>query len=490
MTALIALLLPVSATAAPEPATDDTLTTAVFDTPAPNKKPRKTPKPNRPDRTLPPTVAPTLVLGAAPVSLPPAREAIVVGYREPGVLGQLPLLLAQLKDYYGEAGFGAVTVVEVNDTLRDLKNGDLDFAVIPSRDAFKAFRDDPSVRAVAGYQNYGGKKGRFGGDLLVARPGLIADGPTTIIAFLSAYIRALQDLSDPGSAAEALSLIQAGDLAVQPNVAQDWEKKIAAFAPFDGGFGALAEEGGIGELAAYLANKKGKEPALNDFIAAQTLNIAQALLELPSNPDAGLVGVPTLTDISIGLQLSDESPSPVVVADAAGYFIDAGFETVEIMDVEQPLLGLLNGGLDFVVVDAVDAAEGASQGLPLAAIAGHQNYAADGTYGGDLVLATTDLLDTDSSTATAFLIAYLQGLNDLKDSVNAAGFAPHDGGFGVRDEGGGTAELGAYLAQEMGQEPDLDGLIDSGTLEFAQAWWGLPANPTDAPSDAPEEEAA
>ncbi|MFV2065100.1 MAG: hypothetical protein ACC726_16540, partial [Chloroflexota bacterium] len=107
--------------------------------------------------------------------------------------------------------------------------------------------------------------------------------------------------------------------------------------------------------------------------------------------------------------------------------------------------------------------------------------AADGTYGGDVVLATTDLLETDTSTATAFLIAYLEGLADLQDSVNATGFAPHDGGFGARDLGGGTAELDAYLAQEVGQPPDLDGLIDAHALEFAQAWWGLPANPTDAP---------
>jgi hypothetical protein len=111
-----------------------------------------------------------------------------------------------------------------------------------------------------------------------------------------------------------------------------------------------------------------------------------------------------------------------------------------------------------------------------------------------VLVTTTDMLADDATTASAFLIAYLQGLADLADSANATGFAPHDGGFGARDEGGGTAELSAYLAGILDGEPVLDALIDDEVLRFAQSWWGLPANPTDSAATAdpadPVEEAA
>ena len=165
------------------------------------------------------------------------------------------------------------------------------------------------------------------------------------------------------------------------------------------------------------------------------------------------------------------------MAQEAGYFEDAGFESVTVIDVEEPMLGLLNGELDFAVSDVVDAADGTSQGLPIAAIAGHENYPG-GTYGGDVVIATADLLEVDPSTASAFLIAYVRGLQDLAATDAAAGFSPYDGGFGDRAQAGGTGELSEYLAGVQGEAPDLDALIDASALEYAQAWWGLPANPT------------
>ena len=214
-------------------------------------------------------------------------------------------------------------------------------------------------------------------------------------------------------------------------------------------------------------------------MATHTLNIAQAWAGLAPNPDAGLAGPPGIADISIGLPMVDEG-SPILVAQEQGYFEDAGFESVEVIDVEQPLLGLLNGELDFGIVDMVDASDGASQGLPAATIAGHRNYTGDGVFGGDVVLVTVDMLESDSTTATAFLIAYIQALQDLAADPAAAPYAPFDGGFGSADVAGGVGEMRAYLADALGAEPDLDVSVKPRTLHFAQAWWGLPANPAKA----------
>ncbi len=361
-----------------------------------------------------PVSGPELVLGATPQAFVPARDSLAVGYYEPGLAGQLPLVVAQLSGYFEDAGFQDVTLVETKSAQRDVQSGGLDFAVAPARSSFKAWYDDPQAPAVAGYRNYGGNRGAFGGDLLLAAPGLVEHEPATVIAFLGAYIRALQDLSDPETSADALALIEASDLAVPSTLVSDWEDELAAFAPFDGGFGSYADASGYGELLDYLARRRKQEASFDAFVADHSLNIAQASVGLHPNPDAGLVGPPSITQISVGVPASaDGSADPVQIAEREGYFTDAGFESVEIMDIEEPLLGLLNNQLDFAVVDSVDAADGASQGLPAVAIAGHRNYGPDGAYGGDVVLTTSDLVEVDRSTASAFLIAYLRALQDL-----------------------------------------------------------------------------
>jgi ABC-type nitrate/sulfonate/bicarbonate transport system substrate-binding protein len=371
-----ALLLPTAALAAPSPGDVGARADAAFDTPKPTRKPRKTPKPTKPTKTQKPTAAPivpALILGAEPATLSPNGDDFTVGYHESGILGQLPLLLAQLAGYYDDAGLGSVTIVEVPEPRDDLRAGDLDIAVMPTRAAFNAFTQEPTTPAIAGFRNYAGKNGRYGGDVLLATPGLVEQEPATVIAFLTAYIRALQDLSDPESAAAALALIQASDLAVGPKLVRRWRKEVKAFDTFDGGFGRFGADGGLGGLADLIAGKNGDEPDLDAFIADHTLNIAQAGLGLGLNPGQSLVGPPTIADITVGLLMSELTPSPIEVADSSGHFIAAGFDSVDVVDIEQPLLGLLNGELDFAVVDAVDAADGAAQGLPLAAIAGHQN---------------------------------------------------------------------------------------------------------------------
>lgn len=497
MIVILVLLLPSSALAVGVPDRDDVSATQTLDTPAPanpDRTPRPTREPNQPARTASPDAEPVagapLFLGAAPVTIDPVRSALSVGYYESGVIGQLPLLVAQLSGYFADAGFDEVTIVETKAALRDARRGDLDFAVAPAADAFKSFMNQSQAPAVAGFQNYGGKKGKFGGDLIIASPGLVEHEPATVIAFLSAYIRALQDLSDPETSAEALALIQDSDLAVLPSVARKWDAEVAAFAPFDGGFGSYADASGYGELEGLLVGKPKQAKSFDPFLAAHTLNIAQASVGLGANPDAGLVGPPSVTSIRVGLPMGIEDvSSPINVADAAGYFLDAGFVDVEVMDVEQPLLGLLNGELDFGVVDAVDAADGASQGLPAVAAAGHANYGPDGSYGGDVLLATTDMLDVDASTASAFLIAYLRALQDLA-TADATTFAAFDGGFGAAENAGGFGEMTTYLEDQLGEPPALDALIEPRVLEFAQAWWGLPANPTSAEAPAVPEAVA
>ncbi len=456
-------------------------------TPAPTSEPRPT-ETSRPERMEAPTDAPATPQAPVPVPVPPDRTSLIVGYREPGILGQLPFIVAQLSGYFTDVGFSSgVTIVEVPDPLRDVSEGSLDIAVVPSRSAWELYDNDPSVPAVAGFRNYDREGGAYGGDLLVARPGLVEDEPATLIAFLSAYTRALQDLADPGSASETLALIQGSVYGVPPDLAADWQTQVARFAPFDGGFGSVEETDGYGELAAWLA-QGGEEPDLDGFVADHTLNVAQAQQGIGPNPDAGLAGAPSLADISVGLPLADSATSPILVAQAQGYFEAAGFASVEVVDVEEPLLGLLTGELDFAVTDVTDAMDAVNQGLPLAVIAGHEN-APGGTYGGDVLIATTDLLEAEGSTVSAFLIAYLEGLRDMAATDAGASFAPHDGGFGDRSIEGGTGQLREYLAGVEGEEPDLDALIDQEVLQFAQAWWGLPANPVPG-ATAPSEEGA
>ena len=130
------------------------------------------------------------------------------------------------------------------------------------------------------------------------------------------------------------------------------------------------------------------------------------------------------------------------------------------MEVEAPLLGVLNGELDLAIMPSTDVADGVAQGLPLVALAGHANHAADGSYGGSMLVTSADRLSQEPSTIGAFLIAYVRGLQELADDPAALAFAPFDGGFGARDDEGGIGELSTYLTTLTGSEPDLQALIE------------------------------
>jgi hypothetical protein len=358
-----------------------------------------------------------------------------------------------------------------------------------AREAAAGVAREPGLQIVAGYRNQPAD-GDYEGDVLVAAPGLVADEPGTVLAFLHAYIRALRDLADADS--DAIEILEGTDIAVDPEVAADWATALSVYAPFDGGFGDVEDEDGLGQLAAYLSGEGDDEPDLGALIAEHTLAIAQLGAGVPPNPVNDLAGAPGIADLSVGL--SGDVDGPIARALDEGYFEDAGFTSVDVVDVGEPLLGVLQGELQLGVMDSLDAADGSAQGLPLRAIAGHANYTSDGTYGGDLLAASADTVAQEGSTLSAFLIAYVRALRDLAAQESDADFAPYDGGFGARDQGGGLGELRAYLADGLGDDVDLDALVDERVLEYAQAWWGLPANPTAgaaaaaAASAAPEED--
>jgi ABC-type nitrate/sulfonate/bicarbonate transport system substrate-binding protein len=479
---LLALLVPTAALAVATPPRSTGDQAATFETPA-----KPTPRPAKPQRTARPTKAPSKTAKPEPTAvpaslLPPARSALTIGYQDDGVLGQAPLQLALAAGYFDEVGLTDVVLVAApQDAVDDVLAGDLDIAVVGAMQAEAANVAEPGLRAIAGYQNYQGEAGAYGGDLLLATPGLVADEPSTIGAFLDAYIRALQDLSAADTANAALATLQAGGVAIDPDVAARWPELVAAYAPFDGGFGDPSIDGGLGELDEFLTVDQDNPADLDALIAQAPLNLAQSQLDILSNPESPFMSAPT-PEISIALPMQDGLVSPIVAAQDAGYFGDAGFTSVEIVDIEQPLLGVLTGEVDFGVVSLVDAADGITQGLPIQAIAGHQNYALDGSYGGDVVIATSDLISNEPAAVAAFLTAYVRALQEDASADDGAPFAPFDGGFGMRASGAGLAELSTYVQEALGSAVDLDALIAVPPLEYVQTSLGLPANPASRPA--------
>ena len=459
---LILIAVPLTVTATPERPDD-------------GPRPQRTPRPDRPDRTPRPDRSAAPVVEPGPWLVEP-RTAIQVAYSDPSVLARAPLLVASLAGYFTGAGLEEVTIIEVRDPLAAVRDGDVDFAIVDTSDAAEAVAEDPSApRLLAGHRDTASDDG----DAIVAKPGLVANEPATAIAFLTAYIRGLQDLSDPETAADALALIEATELTLDPEVADGWDDSVAAYGPFDGGFGPLDDEGGLGALGSFLESA-GIAVDAETLVDAVPLNIAQSNLGLDTNPASALAGGPGLTDVTVGMSGGVAGGGPIVAADEGGHFEDAGFTSVEVTDVEQPLAGLTLGELDFAVLPAAEAADAIAQGLPIVAIAGHRNYATDGSYGGDVLVTSTDQLTSEGPTVAAFLSAYIRGLRDLAESETGSAFAPHDGGFGDRAQDGGLGELSAYLTDALGAAPDLGAVVAAGPITFAQAGLGLPANPTDA----------
>jgi ABC-type nitrate/sulfonate/bicarbonate transport system substrate-binding protein len=390
-------------------------------------------------------------------------------------VGQAPFLAADAADTFTDAGFDDVTLVPTDDPLADLQSGALDLAVLDAEEARNANATQPALRVVAGYRNYAGDDGAYGGDVLAATPGLVADEPATVAAFLHAYLGGLRQLDGPKKAAKALARVESAGVELDRDQEEAWGAAASAFAPFDGGFGSVRDEDGWGELREYLAPDDVEIADLTGLVAQPALNIGQASLGWKANPVAA--GAPEVTEVTVGMPASTGDAGPIALAAQEGHFADVGLSSVEVVDIEEPLLGVLQGELDFAIVDAADAADGAAQGLPLVALAGHRNRADDGSYGGDVLAVSADFLEQQPATVAAFLSAYVRALQELGVAGDATGFGPFDGGFGDRSQAGGLGELDAYLAQELGSDIELDDLIVAAPLQAAQAWYGLPANP-------------
>ena len=162
----------------------------------------------------------------------PSTTTLVIGVNgDPAI--RAPLQIALDNDFLDKAGFTSVNLVETDDPIADLQAGDLQFAVVDAVEAATAFADDPTLQVVAGYQNYGGEDGAYGGTVLVAAPGLVADEPSTVAALTRGYVRGLKKMAKAAG--------------------KDLSALVTPFAPFNGGFGSRSDGGGLGQLSMYLS---------------------------------------------------------------------------------------------------------------------------------------------------------------------------------------------------------------------------------------------
>ena len=364
-----------------------------------------------------------------------------------------PLRQAINGDVFEAAGFDEVELTVVDSTVEALQSGEADFAVVDTLDALAAFADDPSMQAIAGYQNYAGKKGAYGGSVLMAAPGLVDAEPSTVSAFTKSYIRGLRKHAKKA-------------------------KKADAFAPLDGGFGNRDVDGGWGELSAYAFEELDEFPDLEAFVSEHTLNVAQASAGADQNPWSDLAGAPASNAITVASPPKALAGGPVQTALLEEYFEKVGLGEVTLKAVEEPLLGLLQGGIDIAVIDAVDAADGFAQGLPLTVIGAHRNSDIDGDYGGDVLAVSEDFLELEGATVASFMTAYMRAMLDFQKEGEAEAFEPFDGGFGDYDPDTGWTDFMAYISDATGEDAeDLEGLIAGDALERARTWWGIPAVP-------------
>jgi ABC-type nitrate/sulfonate/bicarbonate transport system substrate-binding protein len=382
------------------------------------------------------------------VALAPLSAELVVALPDDAVAG--PLTEAIDSDFFKDGGFDSVELTTVDSPLGALQAGEADFAVVDAIEGLKAFDEDPSLQAIAGYQNYVGKDSTYGGTVLMAAPGLVAAEPSTVSAFTKAYIRGLRKFGKKDKGADT-------------------------FAPLDGGFGKRKDDRGWGELAAYAFEEMDSFPDLEAFVSEHTLNVAQASAGRDLNPVSDLAGAPLSSSITVASPPRALAGGPVQTALLEKYFESAGLSDVNLEAVEEPLLGLLQGGLDIAVLDAVDAADGYAQGLPLAVVAAHRNYDESGDFGGDVIAVSEDFLNGEPSTVESFLTAYMRAMMDFEKAGDADAFAPYDGGFGVYDPDAGWTEFTTFLSDATGADAeDLEGLIAPDALERARTWWGIP----------------
>ena len=447
-------------------------------TPAPTRGPGSTAEPGTtPGATAEPTTAPTPGPGGFTPPTAGQRE-LTIGYRQRALRGRLPLLVAQARGYFQQAGFDLVTFVEVEEPLAGVLAGELDLGVVGTVDAVNGIAQGLPLQVVAGYHNYRGGGETYGGDVLAATSDLVATDPGTISAFLTAYLRALQDIGDPEAQEAILALVEAAGIPVTRDGRAEYPGRVAEWAPFDGGFGSRSIGGGLGELQTYLTDEIGTVPDLSTVIAWPQLLVAQATQLLPVNPVSLLLDPPGITLPRVGVPADDDAArEPFIAAQDLDAFGTVGLDGIELVETDTPIAALLAGDLEVAVVDLEELATSAAQGLPVFAIAGHQNVPGD--EGAATVLAaSSDLLDADPGTLTAFLRAYLIGLGSLAEVTEdpaAQAYAPFDGGFAPADDAGGLGPIAEIVGPDAAAA-----LVAWSPLVVAQTALDLPANPTAA----------
>lgn len=119
----------------------------------------------------------------------------------------------------------------------------------------------------------------------------------------------------------------------------------------------------------------------------------------PAQPPAlaaPTIDAPEQTAITIGYELPNlNSRAPLLIALDRGYFTDAGFTDVQLIQADQTLPGLVGGSLNFGIVGALDAAAGAAEGLPIQSASGWQNYTANIIAVGPGIESPADLAGKD-----------------------------------------------------------------------------------------------
>ncbi len=256
---------------------------------------------------------------------------------------------------------------------------------------------------------------RYGDDVLVALRDLSSTAPSTVRAFQTAYVAALQAMGQPAHDPDLYTAASAAGIDVTDAVKAGWANDLEDFRPWDGGAGTSSDGAGLAELQGYFQETQGSVPPLADEVAWGGLQAAQDAAGLGHNPTFPELEAPTGTELVVGLPpgaVLDRAPLLLAMGDGA--FARSGFETVRLAETTNGIAGVQDGTLDVAVVSAAQAADAVAAGAGIRVIAGYGS--ADGQADGPSVLVVSDArASDDSATVAAFLQAYLRGLAALRE---------------------------------------------------------------------------
>jgi ABC-type nitrate/sulfonate/bicarbonate transport system substrate-binding protein len=256
---------------------------------------------------------------------------------------------------------------------------------------------------------------RYGDDVLVALRDLPATAPSTVRAFQTAYVAALQAMGQPAHDPDLYTAASAAGIDVTDAVKAGWANDLEDFRPWDGGAGTSSDGAGLAELQAYCQETQGNVPPLADVLAWSGLQAAQDAADLGHNPTFPELDAPADTELVVGVAsgtLVDRAP--LLLATARGAFARSGFDTVRLAETTDAIAGVQDGALDVAVVSAAQAADAVAGGAGIRIVAGYGS--AEGQADGPSVLVVSDARASDDrATVAAFLQAYLRGLAALRE---------------------------------------------------------------------------